>query len=125
MQDAAKFGLQDGVVASIQDPNGGRTQIAVAGPEGQGDIQLAPETMPVIAPMLTVCFRRAYRLEEKLAWMTQRQRDVFFELGKGRRRDKIACSLSLSLRQVDRHISTIKDRTSKPTIAHAVEKLTS
>lgn len=110
MQDAARHGLKEGVISSIQDSEGGRSQIAFAGPAGEGEMRLALEVMQIVAPTMAMCFRKAHKLEEKLKFLTERQRDVFLLLHKGRRREEVAHSLSISLRQVDRHISQVKKR---------------
>lgn len=110
MQDAARYGLEQGVIAGIQEPNGGRKLISFAGPAGEGNTRLALEVMQIVAPTMTMCFRKTHGLEEKLKFLTERQRDVFLLLRKGRRRDEIAHNLSISLRQVDRHISQLKNR---------------
>ncbi|TDI60403.1 MAG: hypothetical protein E2O92_05500 [Alphaproteobacteria bacterium] len=108
MQDAARFGLEDGIVSSFKDSQEGRLQLTFAGGAYEGDYRLASDVLPLLVPVMTVCFRRAHRLEEKLKWLTERQRDVFLLLRKGQRRATIAQTLSLSVRQVDRHILHIK-----------------
>ena len=109
MHDAARFGLEEGIVASFKDSQEGRLQLTFAGESYEGDYKLASDVMPLLMPIMTVCFRRAHRLEEKLMWLTVRQRDVFLLLRKGQRRAAIAETLSLSIRQVDRHILHIKE----------------
>ena len=117
MQDAYRYGLQHGVVASFHENLGGRLQLTFAGKEGDGDSTLSKDALTMIAPALLVCFRRAHKLEEKLKWLTARQRDVFMLWRKGERRENIAETLSVTVRQVDRHIARIKERTSVNALA--------
>lgn len=112
MQEAASYGLQEGVVSSCFQRPTGRLQLTFTGPAYRGDLQLALEILPQIVPLMVVTFRRAHKLEEQLKWLTQRQRDVFFMLREGQRRKEIAENMSISLRQVDRHIAEIKIRSS-------------
>jgi|GEM_PF-920449 DNA-binding CsgD family transcriptional regulator len=111
MQDAANYGLEEGIVASCHENPKGRLQLTLAGKSFKGDMRLAAQAMPSIVPVMLVCFRCAHKLEDKIKWLTERQRDVFLLLRKGQRRENIASQLSLSVRQVDRHIARIKENT--------------
>jgi len=90
MREAAQYGLDHGVVGSFQDSEGGRLQIAFAGPADQGEPALALEVMPILGPPMTVCLRKASRLESRIRWLTERQRDSFYLLRDSVRRERYA-----------------------------------
>src|SRR5688572_26427301 len=54
MQEAARFGIEDGVIGSFHDSEGGRLQVTFAGPAGQGDPRLAREALQIVGPVMTV-----------------------------------------------------------------------
>jgi hypothetical protein len=80
MREAADHTLEHGVVGSFHDSEGGRLQVAFAGPAHQGEPALALEVLPVLGPLMTVSFRKASQLESRIRWLTERQRDAFFAL---------------------------------------------
>jgi len=90
MQEAARHGLEHGVVGSFHDTQDGRLQLAYAGHAGRGDVAAALEVLPVVGPLMTVCLRNAAELESRIRWLTERQRDVFFALRREARREKFA-----------------------------------
>lgn len=93
MQEAARFGLEDGVIGSFHDSEGGRLQVAFAGPAAQGDPRLALEALQILGPAMTVCLRKASLLESRIRWLTERQRDAFFLLRRSAIREKFASYL--------------------------------
>ncbi len=88
MQEAARFGIEDGVIGSFHDSEGSRLQLAYAGPSGRGDPRQALEALQIIGPMMTVCLRKAYLLESRIRWLTERQRDAFFLLRRSAMRER-------------------------------------
>ncbi len=90
MREAARYGLEHGVVGSFHDSEEGRLQLTYAGHAGEGNPALALEVLPVIGPMMTVCLRNAAELESRIRWLTERQRDVFFALRREAKREKYA-----------------------------------
>lgn len=93
MREAARFGLEDGVVGSFHDSQGGRLQVAFADATGRGDTRLALDTLRVLGPLTTVCLRKASLLESRIRWLTERQRDAFFLLRQSAIREKFASYL--------------------------------
>jgi hypothetical protein len=90
MSEAARFGVVDGVIGSFHDSERGRLQLAFATAATQRDQRPALETLRVLGPALTVCLRRAYQLESRIRWLTERQRDAFFHLRRSAYREKLA-----------------------------------
>jgi len=90
MLEAAQFGLEDGVIGSFHDSEGGRLQIAFAGEAGQADPRRALDALQILGPVMTVCLRKAYLLESRIRWLTERQRDAFFQLRRSAIRARFA-----------------------------------
>jgi hypothetical protein len=90
MREAARFGIADGVIGSFHDSEGARLQIAYAGPGDRSDPATALEVLQIIGPLMTVCFRKAYQLESRIRWLTERQRDAFLQLRQTALREKYA-----------------------------------
>ena len=90
MREAARYGLEHGVVGSFHDSEEGRLQLTYAGCAERGEASLALEVLPIIGPMMTVCLRNAAQLESRIRWLTERQRDVFFSLRRQAKREKFA-----------------------------------
>lgn len=90
MADAARYDVGDGVVGSFHDSENGRLQLAFAGPEIGTDARAASEALRVLGPVMTVCFRKAHHLESRIRWLTERQRDAFFQLRRAAIRGKFA-----------------------------------
>ncbi len=106
MRDAAHHGLEEGIVANFRENVRGRLQLTFAGAAYEGDHRLASEMMPLLVPVMMFCFRRAHKLEEKLKWLTEGQRDVFLRFRSDQHRETMAGSLSPSVLQ-NRHSGSL------------------
>jgi hypothetical protein len=84
MREAARHGLENGVIGSFHDSQRGRLQITYADLMHCGEVDGALEVLGVLGPMMTVSLRRAHELESRIRWLTERQRDVFFALRRKR-----------------------------------------
>lgn len=90
IQEAARFGVGEGVVGSFHESEGGRFQLAFAGPASGTDPRAACDVLRVMGPLMTVCFRKAHQTESRIRWLTEKQRDVFFRLRRAAIREKFA-----------------------------------
>ncbi|MGE0669230.1 MAG: autoinducer binding domain-containing protein [Sphingomonadales bacterium] len=92
MQEAARFGIEDGVIGSFHDSEGGRLQLAYACAAGAVAPGPGLETLQVAGPLMTVCLRKASHTESRIRWLTERQRDSLFQMRRLVNRERFANS---------------------------------
>ena len=92
MKEAAQFGLEDGVIGSFHDSEGGRLQLAYACAAGTVDPAPGVEALHIAGPLMTVCLRKASHLESRIRWLTERQRDSLYQVRASANRERFANS---------------------------------
>ncbi|WP_158259943.1 helix-turn-helix transcriptional regulator [Phyllobacterium phragmitis] len=121
MDEAAGFGLREGICIPVHAPFTPPTIVSVAGEA----IDLAPAMKYMIYVLAQQAYRAAMRIlpERGVAAapkLTERQREVLQWTSAGKSAWEVSCILGISQNTVDAHVRNAKDRLDTANVVHSV-----
>lgn len=123
MDEAAEFGMKDGICVPIHVPLAGPAVVTAASDR----IEVPPGAMPLIETLCVHLFRKVSGLEsksdnEEISPLTPRERELLQWSAQGKTTDDISCILGVTTNTVESHQRNIRDKLGALNVAHAVVK---
>jgi len=123
MDEAAEFGLKDGICVPIHVPLAGPAVVTAASDR----VEVPPGAMPLIESLCVHLFRKVSGLESKSdneegSPLTPRERELLQWSAQGKTTDDISCILGVSTHTVESHQRNIRDKLDAINVTHAVVK---
>lgn len=123
MDEAAEFGLKDGICVPIHVPLAGPAVVTAASDR----VEVPPDAMPLIETLCVHIFRKVGGLESKLdddecSPLTPRERELLQWSAHGKTTDDISCILGVTTNTVESHQRNIRDKLGAINVTHAVVK---
>lgn len=123
MDEAAEFGMKDGLCVPIHIPLAGPAVVTAAGDR----IEIPPGALPLIETLCVHTFRKLSNLETKrdnedTAPLTPRERELLQWSAEGKSTDDISCILGVTANTVESHQRNIRNKLDAINVAHAIVK---
>lgn len=123
MEEAAEFGMKDGICVPIHVPLSGPAVVTAASDR----IEVPPASFSLIETLCVHTFRTLGGLEEKDRaeqgpLLTPREREILQWSADGKVADDIACILGITKNTVESHQRNIRDKLDAINVAHAIVK---
>mgnify|MGYP001164670718 FL=1 len=123
MNEAAEFGMKDGLCVPIHVPLAGPAVVTAASDR----LEVPPEAMPLIEALCVHTFRKLSGLEtkrgeENTAPLTPRERELLQWSAQGKSTEDISCILGVTTNTVESHHRNIRDKLDAINVAHAIVK---
>lgn len=123
MDEAAEFGMKDGICVPIHIPLAGPAVVTAASDR----IEVPPGAMPLIETLCVHLFRKVSGLESKSdnegsSPLTPRERELLQWSAQGKTTDDISCILGVTTNTVESHQRNIRDKLDAINVAHAIVK---
>lgn len=121
MEEAAEFGMRDGICVPVHLPLAGPAVVTVASDR----IELPPLALPLIETLCVHVFRTlSGRIDplDDAAPLTPREREVLQWSAHGKSAEDIATILGLTKNTVESHHRNIRDKLDAASLVHAVAK---
>lgn len=123
MDEAAEFGMKDGLCVPIHVPLAGPAVVTAASDR----IEVPPDAMPLIETLCVHFFRKVSGLEAKLddedhVPLTARERELLQWSAQGKTTHDISCILGVTTNTVESHQRNIREKLDAINVAHAVVK---
>lgn len=123
MDEAAEFGMKDGICVPIHVPLAGPAVVTAASDR----IEVPPGAMPLIETLCVHLFRKVSGLERKSdneegSPLTPRERELLQWSAQGKTTDDISCILGVTTNTVASHQRNIRDKLDAINVVHAVVK---
>lgn len=123
MDEAAEFGMKDGLCVPIHIPLSGPAVVTAASDR----MEIPPGTMPLIEALCVHLFRKISRLESKPGTeehkpLTPRERELLQWSADGKSADDISCILGVTTNTVESHHRNIREKLTATNVAHAIVK---
>jgi LuxR family quorum sensing-dependent transcriptional regulator len=121
MQEAAEFGLRQGLCVPIHSPFALPSVVTVCGEF----IRLPPATIHVIQTLAVHAFRAIERMvSQKLELgapiLSEREREILQWTGAGKTAWEISCILGISLHTVNTHLKNVRQKLGAANMVHSV-----
>ncbi len=122
MDEAAEFGMKDGICVPIHVPLAGPAAVTA----GSDRVEVPPSAMPLIEALCVHMFRKV-GLKSKSdnkggSPLTPRERELLQWSAQGKTTDDISCILGISTNTVESHQRNIREKLDAINIAHAIVK---
>jgi len=123
MDEAAEFGMKDGLCVPIHIPLTGPAVVTAASER----IEIPPDALPLIETLCVHTFRKLSNFESKgdnegTAPLTPRERELLQWSAHGKSTDDIACILGVTTNTVESHQRNIRNKLDAINVAHAIVK---
>ncbi len=123
MDEAAEFGLKDGICVPIHVPLAGPAVVTAASDR----VEVPPAAMPLIETLCVQVFRKVGGLERKkddedVSALTPRERELLQWSAQGKTSEDIACIVGIAKNTVENHHRNIREKLNALNIVHAVVK---
>ncbi|MBX9462781.1 MAG: LuxR family transcriptional regulator [Aquamicrobium sp.] len=123
MDEAAEFGMKDGLCVPIHMPLSGPAVVTAASDR----MEIPPGAMPLIEALCVHLFRKISRLESKSGAeegkpLTPRERELLEWSADGKSADDISCILGVTTNTVESHHRNIREKLNAINVAHAIVK---
>ncbi|MCV9937329.1 LuxR family transcriptional regulator [Boseaceae bacterium BT-24-1] len=123
MDEAAEFGMKDGICVPIHVPLAGPAVVTAASDR----IDVPPGAMPLIETLCVHLFRKVSGWENRSdkdegSPLTPRERELLQWSAQGKTNEDISCILGIATHTVESHQRNIRDKLDAINIVHAVVK---
>ncbi|BCM21052.1 LuxR family transcriptional regulator [Mesorhizobium sp. J8] len=123
MDEAADFGMGQGLCVPVHVPLAGPGVVTAAGDR----IEIAPSDVPFIETLCVHTFRRLSGLEQSgqavdAAPLTPRERELLEWSAEGKSNEDIACILGVTRNTVESHQRNIRGKLDAANVSHAIVK---
>ncbi|CAG1013045.1 MAG: LuxR family transcriptional regulator [Rhizobiaceae bacterium] len=123
MDEAAEFGLKDGLCVPIHLPLAGPAVVTAASDR----IEIPPDALPLIETLCVHTFRKLSGLQTKrgegeTAPLTPRERELLQWSAQGKSTEDISCILGVTTNTVESHHRNIRVKLDAINVAHAIVK---
>jgi len=123
MDEAAEFGMKDGICVPIHVPRAGPAVVTAASDR----IEIPPGAMPLIETLCVHLFRKVSDFgnradPEEGSPLTPRERELLQWSAQGKTTEDIACILGITTHTVESHQRNIRDKLDAINVVHAVVK---
>ena len=123
MDEAAEFGMKDGLCVPIHMPLSGPAVVTAASDR----MEIPPGTMPLFEALCVHLFRKISCLEsrpgtEECKPLTPRERELLQWSADGKSADDISCILGVTMNTVESHHRNIREKLNATNVAHAIVK---
>lgn len=123
MDEAAEFGMKDGLCVPIHVPLAGPAVVTAASDR----IEVPPGAMPLLETVCVHLFRKVSGLETKSDKgknppLTPREREILQWSAQGKTNEDVSCILGIATHTVESHQRNIRDKLDAINVTHAVAK---
>ncbi|MGN6538050.1 MAG: LuxR family transcriptional regulator [Mesorhizobium sp.] len=123
MDEAAEFGMKDGLCVPIHIPLAGPAVVTAA----SDCIEVPPRVLPLIETICVHTFRKLSKLETKsydedTTPLTPRERELLQWSAQGKSTEDISCILGVTTNTVESHQRNIRNKLDAINVAHAIVK---
>lgn len=123
MDEAAEFGMKDGICVPIHVPLAGPAVVTAASDR----IEVPPGAMPLVETLCVHLFRKVSGLgsksdNEEGSPLTPRERELLQWSAQGKTTEDISCILGITTHTVESHQRNIRDKLDAINVVHAVVK---
>jgi LuxR family quorum sensing-dependent transcriptional regulator len=123
MDEAAEFGMKDGICVPIHVPLAGPAVVTAASDR----IEIPPGSMPLIETLCVHLYRKVSNFgnnpdSEEGSPLTPRERELLQWSAQGKTTEDIACILGITTHTVESHQRNIRDKLDAINVVHAVVK---
>lgn len=123
MDEAADFGMRDGLCVPIHVPLAGPAVVTAASDR----IEVPPGAMPLLEAVCVHVFRKVSGLETKSdkgknSPLTPREREILQWSAHGKTNEDVSCILGIATHTVESHQRNIRDKLDAINVTHAVAK---
>ena len=123
MDEAAEFGMRDGLCVPIHIPLAGPAVVTAAGDR----VEIPPGALPLIEMLCVHTFRKLGNIETKsdnedAIPLTPRERELLQWSAQGKSTDDISCILGVTTNTVESHQRNIRNKLDAINVAHAIVK---
>jgi LuxR family quorum sensing-dependent transcriptional regulator len=123
MDEAAEFGMKDGLCVPIHIPLAGPAVVTAASDR----VEVPPGALPLIETLCVHTFRKLGNLQTKSdnedsVPLTPRERELLQWSAQGKSTDDISCILGVTANTVESHQRNIRNKLDAINVAHAIVK---
>ena len=123
MDEAAEFGMRDGICVPIHVPLAGPAVVTAASDR----LEVPPGAMPLLETLCVHLFRRVGGLDNnsddaESSPLTPRERELLQWSAQGKSTDDVSCILGVTTNTVESHQRNIRDKLDAINVSHAIVK---